>query len=204
MTPPEDSGPRAFPDADHLDAWLTAHPAPPGGGLWVKVAKKGSGVRSVDAGEVNDVALCHGWITGSRRRLDEAYFLQRITPRRPGSDWSMVNVRRVGELSAAGRMRAGGLAEVAAARADGRWAAAYESQKNAAVPEELTAALEANPRAKAAFDGLGRTERYLAMLGVLRARTPRSRAAQVAAAVARLEEGVRSSETGPPSDHLNP
>lgn len=203
MTPPEDSGPRAFPDADHLDAWLTTHPAPHGGGLWVKVAKKGSGVRSVDAGEVNDVALCHGWITGSRRRLDEAYFLQRITPRRPGSDWSMVNVRRVGELSAAGRMRAGGLAEVAAARADGRWAAAYESQKNAAVPEELTAALEANPRAKAAFDGLGRTERYLAMLGVLRARTPRSRAAQVAAAVARLEEGVRSSETGPPSDHLN-
>lgn len=203
MTTPEDAGPHAFPDADHLDAWLTAHPAPHGGGLWVKVAKKGSGVRSADAGEVNDVALCHGWITGSRRRLDEAYFLQRITPRRPGSDWSMVNVRRVGELSAAGRMRAGGLAEVAAARADGRWAAAYESQRNAAVPAELTTALEANPRARAAFDGLGRTERYLAMLGVLRARTPRSRAAQVAAAVARLEEGVHLSETGPPSDHLN-
>ncbi|MDX3838380.1 YdeI/OmpD-associated family protein [Streptomyces europaeiscabiei] len=179
----------AFPDAGRLDAWLTAHPAPSSGGLWVKVAKKGSGNRSVSAGDVNDVALCHGWITGHRRRLDEAYFLQRITPRRPGGDWSMVNVRRVGELTAAGRMRAGGLAEVAAARADGRWEAAYESQKNAVVPEDLAAALERNPRAKAAFDGLGRTDQYLAMLGVLRARTPQSLAAQVAAAVARLEEG---------------
>ncbi|MEI5526622.1 YdeI/OmpD-associated family protein [Streptomyces brasiliscabiei] len=188
---PEDSASHAFPDADHLDAWLAAHPAPPSGGVWVRVAKKGTGLRSVTAGEVNDVALCHGWITGTRRRLDEAYFLQRITPRRPGGDWSRVNVRRVAELSAAGRMRPGGLAEVAAARADGRWAAAYESQKEAAVPEELEAALERSPRAKAAFDGLGRTERYLAMLGVLRARTPRSLAAQVAAAVTRLEEGGR-------------
>ncbi|MDX3619080.1 YdeI/OmpD-associated family protein [Streptomyces europaeiscabiei] len=188
-TTPDGTEAHAFPDAGHLDAWLTAHPAPCGGGLWVKVAKKGSGIRSVSAGDVNDVALCHGWITGHRRRLDEAYFLQRITPRRPGGDWSMVNVRRVGELTAAGRMRAGGLAEVAAARADGRWEAAYESQKNAVVPEDLAAALERNPRAKAAFDGLGRTDRYLAMLGVLRARTPQSLAAQVAAAVARLEEG---------------
>lgn len=101
----------------------------------------------------------------------------------------MVNVRRVGELTAAGRMRPGGLAEVAEARADSRWEAAYESQRNAVVPEDLAAALERNPRAKAAFDGLGRTDRYLAMLGVLRARTPQSLAAQVAAAVARLEEG---------------
>ncbi|MGW0840067.1 YdeI/OmpD-associated family protein [Streptomyces sp. NPDC002787] len=188
MTPPEDPEARAFPDAEQLDAWLTAHPAPHPG-LWVKVAKKGTGIPSVGAAEVNDVALCHGWITGTRRRLDESYFLQRITPRRPGGDWSMVNVRRVAELGAAGRMRAGGLAEVAAAKADGRWTAAYEPQKNAAVPEALVAALERSPRAKAAFDGLGRTERYLAMLGVLRARTPRSLEAQVAAAVARLEEG---------------
>ncbi|QFR00531.1 OmdA domain containing protein [Streptomyces phaeolivaceus] len=188
MTIPEGSEPHAFPDAAHLDALLAAHPAPPSGGLWVKVAKKGGGVRSVTAGEVNDVALCHGWITGTRRRLDESYFPQRITPRRPGGEWSRVNVRRVAELSAAGRMRPGGLAEVAAAQADGRWAAAYESQKEAAVPEELRAALERNPRAKAAFDGLGRTERYLAMLGVPRARTPRSLSAQVAATVRRLEE----------------
>ncbi|MDX3640546.1 YdeI/OmpD-associated family protein [Streptomyces sp. MB09-02B] len=186
MTTPEASEARAFPDAEDLDAWLAAHPAPPSGDLWVKVAKKGTGIRSVGAGEVNDIALCHGWITSSRRRLDASYFLQRITPRRPGADWSMVNVRRVAELTAAGRMRSGGLAEVAAARADGRWAAAYESQRNAVVPDDLAAALARNPRAKAAFDGLGRTERYFAMLGVLRARTPGQREARSAAAVERL------------------
>uniref|UniRef100_UPI0031CF1BBA YdeI/OmpD-associated family protein n=1 Tax=Streptomyces hawaiiensis TaxID=67305 RepID=UPI0031CF1BBA len=175
-----------FATTADLDSWLSAHPAPHSG-LWVRIAKKGSGIRSVSAADVNDLALCHGWITGQRRGLDETYYLQRITPRRPGSLWSLVNVRRVEELTAAGRMRPGGLAEVAAARADGRWEAAYASQKEAEVPEDLAAALERNPRAATAFAALGRTDRYLAMLGVLRARTARSRAAQVAAAVAKLE-----------------
>ncbi|MBR8639475.1 YdeI/OmpD-associated family protein [Streptomyces tuirus] len=186
MTASEDA--LSFETVADLDSWLTAHPAPfPG--LWVKVAKKGSGIRSVSAADVNDVALCHGWITGQRKGLDASYYLQRITPRRPGSLWSMVNVRRVEELTTAGRMRPGGLAEVAAARADGRWAAAYASQQEAEVPEDLAAALRRSPGAAAAFDALGRTDRYLVMLGVLRARTPRSRAAQVAAAVAKLEAG---------------
>lgn len=183
--------PLPFVTVADLDSWLTAHPAPHPG-LWVKVARKGSGIPSVSAADVNDVALCHGWITGQRKGLDESYYLQRITPRRPGSLWSVVNVRRVEELTAAGRMRPGGLAEVAAARADGRWEAAYASQREAGVPEELAAALKRNPRAAAAFEALGRTDRYLAMLGVLRARTPRSRAAQVAAAVAKLEAGRRA------------
>ncbi|WP_328506065.1 YdeI/OmpD-associated family protein [Streptomyces sp. NBC_00391] len=189
MTLPEGTEARAFPDVDHLDAWLTTHPAPPSGGLWVQVAKKGTGIRSVGAGEVNDVALCHGWITGHRRRLDESYFLQRITPRRPGGDWSMVNVRRVGELTAAGRMRPGGLAEVASAKADGRWAAAYASQKESGVPEDLTAALDGNPRARQAFERLGKTDRYLVVLGLLKARTPHTRAARLRTALAGLETG---------------
>ncbi|MFI9154796.1 YdeI family protein [Streptomyces sp. NPDC053367] len=184
MTPQDDA--LFFATPADLDAWLSRHPAPHAG-LWVKVAKKGSGLRSVTAAEVNDVALCHGWITGRRRALDTSHYLQRITPRRPGSVWSMVNVRRVAELTAEGRMRPAGLAEVAAARADGRWEAAYESQRNAAVPEELVRALEDSPRAKAAFERLGRTDRYLVMLGLLRARTPEARAAQVSAAVAGLE-----------------
>ncbi|MFE0510664.1 YdeI family protein [Streptomyces sp. NPDC058964] len=179
------SPPRSFPSAAAVDAWLAAHPAPHPG-LWVKIAKKGSGIVSVSAAEVNDVALCHGWITGQRRALDASFFLQRITPRRPGSLWSVVNVRRVEELAEEGRMRPGGIAEVEAARADGRWHASYESQKDAAVPGELVAALHDDPRARAAFDSLGRTDRYLVMLGVLRARTPRSRAVRAAAAVARL------------------
>lgn len=197
MSTPEDgTETRAFQDADHLDAWLAAHPAPHPA-LWVKVAKKGSGVRSVSAGDVNDVALCHGWITGNRRRLDETYFLQRITPRRPGSDWSMVNVRRVEELSATGRMRAGGLAEVAAAKADGRWAAAYESQKEATVPEDLATALEHRPRARRSFERRGKTDRYLVVLGLLKARTPQARAARLKAALDRLETDDEPSHRSP-------
>ncbi|WP_128435123.1 YdeI/OmpD-associated family protein [Streptomyces cyaneus] len=188
MTSPDGTAPHAFDSATALDAWLTTHPAPHPG-LWIKVGKKGSGIASVTAAEVNDVALCHGWITGQRRSLDAACFLQRITPRRPGSLWSMVNVRRVEELTAAGRMRPAGLAEVDAAKADGRWTAAYESQKHATVPEDLAAALERSPRARAAFDGLGRTDQYLVMLGVLQARSKGSRATQVAAAVAKLAAG---------------
>ncbi|MCX4765211.1 YdeI/OmpD-associated family protein [Streptomyces sp. NBC_01275] len=191
--PPAEPQPQqslSFPSADALDDWLTVHAAPhavPRPGLWVQVAKKGSGLPSVTAAEVNDVALCHGWITGQRKGLDGSRFLQRITPRRPGSLWSAVNVRRVEELTAAGRMRPAGLAEVAAARADGRWAAAYASQQDATVPEDLATALEANPRAREVFDGLGRTDRYLVMLDLLRARTPERRSACLAAALARLE-----------------
>ncbi|MFE0476920.1 YdeI family protein [Streptomyces sp. NPDC058947] len=186
MTASDDAGPLAFATVAELDSWLTAHPAPHPG-LWVEVAKKGSGIPSVGAADVNDVALCHGWITGQRKALDASRYLQRITPRRPGSLWSMVNVRRVGELTAEGRMRPGGLAEVAAARADGRWDAAYASQKEAGVPDDLAAALERNPRAAAAFHALGRTDRYLTMLGVLRARTASLRQARVAATVADLQ-----------------
>ncbi|MEU3854270.1 YdeI/OmpD-associated family protein [Streptomyces sp. NPDC029554] len=189
MTASDDTGPLAFATVAELDSWLTAHPAPHPG-LWVEVAKKGSGIPSVSAADVNDVALCHGWITGQRRGLDASRYLQRITPRRPGSLWSAVNVRRVGELTAEGRMRPGGLAEVAAARADGRWDAAYASQKEAGVPDDLAAALERNPRAAAAFHALGRTDRYLAMLGVLRATTPSLRQARVASTVADLESRI--------------
>lgn len=185
MTTPALPDPLPFASVDELDAWLDVHPAPHPG-LWVKVAKKGAGIVSVDWVEVNDVALCHGWITGQRKALDERYFLQRITPRRPGSLWSMVNVRRVAELTAAGRMRPAGLAEVAAARADGRWAAAYASQREAAVPEDLAAALERDPDAGAAFDALGRTDRYQVIFALLTARTPKGRAARLAAALARL------------------
>ncbi|MEU9452514.1 YdeI/OmpD-associated family protein [Streptomyces sp. NPDC048277] len=187
----ETSAALAFASASGLDSWLTAHPAPHPG-LWVKVAKKGSGLVSVSWAEVNDVALCHGWITGQRKALDATYFLQKITPRRPGSLWSMVNVRRVAELTAAGRMRPAGLAEVAAAQADGRWDAAYEPQSEARVPEDLAAALERNPEAGTAFQALGRTDRYQVIFGLLTARTPQGRAARLTAALARLSARPRT------------
>ncbi|MCX5130648.1 YdeI family protein [Streptomyces sp. NPDC060011] len=184
------AGVETFADVAAMDAWLTAH-AGLGAGVWVKVAKKGTGLVSVGAADVNDVALCHGWITGHRKGYDDAWFLQRITPRRPGSMWSAVNVRRVEELTAAGRMRPAGHAEVAAARADGRWAAAYASQKEATVPDDLAAALAEHPRALSFFDGLGRTDRYRAVVGLLRARSPETREARLRAVIAELEAGRR-------------
>ncbi|MFE2043315.1 YdeI family protein [Streptomyces sp. NPDC059477] len=193
MTTPDGTTPLPFGSVDALDSWLAGHPAPHPG-LWVKVAKKGSGVLSVSWEDVNDVALCHGWITGQRRSLDETYFLQRITPRRRGSQWSMVNVRRVAELEAAGRMRSAGRAEVTAAQADGRWAVAYESQRNATVPDDLAAALEQSPGARAAFDRLGRTDRFLVGLRLQRTRTARGRASRLAAEVARLEAAPGTTE----------
>jgi uncharacterized protein YdeI (YjbR/CyaY-like superfamily) len=132
------------------------------------------------------VALCYGWIDGQRRAHDDVSFLQRFSRRRPRSSWSKVNVAKVEALMASGRMRPAGLAEVAAAKADGRWEAAYESQRTAAVPPDLAAGLAGNARANAAFERLGRSARYAVILPLLKARTPEARARILARAVARL------------------
>ncbi|MFI6279396.1 YdeI family protein [Streptomyces sp. NPDC050988] len=182
---------RTFTEVADLEAWMSAHPGLRAG-IWLKIAKKASGLPSITIEEALDVALCHGWIDGQRRGLDDSYYLQRYTPRRPGSLWSMVNVRKVEALTAAGRMRPPGLAEVAAAKADGRWEGAYESQRNATVPDDLAAALDRSPRAKAFFEGLGRTDQYLVVLGLLKARTPEVRAARLEKAVKGLESGRRA------------
>ena len=113
-----------FDDADAFDAWLAANHARPEG-IWIRMAKKGSGVPSVTSDEAVDVGLCWGWISSHRKALDGTHFLQKYTPRRPRSRWSKVNVAKVEALTAAGRMRPPGQAEVDAARADGRWDAAY-------------------------------------------------------------------------------
>ncbi|WP_156725780.1 YdeI/OmpD-associated family protein [Streptomyces apocyni] len=177
-----------FADSAEWEAWLAGHHDFPDG-IWLKIAKKGSGLASVTIGEALDVALCYGWIDGQRRRYDAAYYLQKYTRRRSRSEWSMVNVRKVDALTAAGRMREPGLAEVAAARADGRWAAAYESQKNATVPDDLAAALKGNEQAAEFFERLGRTDQYLAIVRLLRARTPEVRAARLEKVIAELAAG---------------
>jgi uncharacterized protein YdeI (YjbR/CyaY-like superfamily) len=132
------------------------------------------------------VALCYGWIDGLRRALDDVSFLQRFSRRRPGSSWSKANVAKAEALMAAGRIRPAGLAEVAAAKADGRWQAAYESQRTAEIPPDLAAALAGDARAHAAFERLGRSGRYAVILPLLKARTPQARAKILAQAVARL------------------
>jgi uncharacterized protein YdeI (YjbR/CyaY-like superfamily) len=123
-----------------VESWLADH-YDKRQGVWLKMAKKGSGARSVNATEALEVALCFGWIDSHRKSVDESYFVQKYTPRRPRSSWSKVNTDRVEALITAGRMREPGLAQVAAAKADGRWDAAYESQRNATVPLDLKAAL---------------------------------------------------------------
>jgi uncharacterized protein YdeI (YjbR/CyaY-like superfamily) len=111
-----------FSSAGEWEAWLEDNHAD-AAGVWIKMAKKASGIESVDHPEALESALCYGWIDGRRERLDETYFLQRFTPRRPRSNWSRINRDKVGRLTAEGRMRPAGLAEVESAKADGRWAA---------------------------------------------------------------------------------
>lgn len=175
----------AFRDADAFDRWLEANVAEQAG-VWLKLAKKGSGIPSMTSDEAVDVGLCHGWISGQRRSLDEEYYLQKYVPRRPRSRWSQVNVAKVEELTAAGRMRPAGQAEVDAAKADGRWEAAYVAQRDATVPSDLEAALAANPAAAVAFDALGKTDRYQVILSLETAPTDTARARQLERAVARL------------------
>ncbi|QEV21054.1 YdeI/OmpD-associated family protein [Streptomyces alboniger] len=175
-------------DASRLEDWLDEHHGDTPG-VWVKIAKKGAGVASVTAAEVNDVALCYGWITGHRKAYDDVHYLQKITPRRPRSLWSKVNVDRIEELTAEGRMREPGLAEVTLARSDGRWDAAYESQRNATVPDDLAAALAASPAAHKTFEALTKSERYVVLHRLMTAKTPATRTARLERMLARLESG---------------
>ena len=179
----------AFGDAAAWERWLAHHHGRQAG-VWLKLAKKGSGIPSVTADEVVDIGLCYGWISGQRRSLDDDHYLQKYVPRRPGSLWSQVNVEKVERLLAAGRMREPGLAEVRAAQADGRWAAAYVSQRNATVPADVATALEADEQAKARFDALDRTARYRLLLPVLQATSPPARAARLRQLISALESGT--------------
>ncbi len=174
-----------FRDAGEFETWLAAH-VDLAAGVWLKIAKKSSGIPSLTDDEAVDVGLCFGWISGQRRGFDELYYLQKYVPRRPRSRWSQVNVRKVGELTAAGRMRPAGLAEVAAAKADGRWDAAYESQRDATVPPDLAAALSENPAAGRTFDALGRTDQYAVILDLVTTRTPATRSTHLRRAIAAL------------------
>lgn len=166
-----------FEEAAAFDAFLASSP---GDGLWVKFAKKGSGVTSMTYPEAVDVALCHGWIDGQARSLDDTYYLQRFTPRRKKSIWSRINVDKVSRLTAEGRMRPAGLLEVERARADGRWDQAYAGPATMEVPAELTALLEGE--AATAFAALDKTNRYAfchRVASAVKAETRRARAQKV-------------------------
>ncbi|WP_227984778.1 YdeI/OmpD-associated family protein [Nocardia spumae] len=174
-----------FPDATAWADWLDDHHLDEGA-AWLMIARKGSAAPLITIDRAAEVALSYGWIDGHRRAHDERSFLQRYSRRRPGSTWSQVNVARAEALIAAGRMRPPGVAEVEAARADGRWDAAYAPQRTAPVPAQLTEALAAVPAAADRFDALDRTARYLLVLPLLKARTPTTRARRLAEIMAAL------------------
>jgi uncharacterized protein YdeI (YjbR/CyaY-like superfamily) len=179
-----------FASREAWEAWLEEEHAA-SDGLWLKIAKKGSGIETVAFVEALDVALCYGWIDSQRAGFDGRYFLQRFTPRKPGSKWSQVNREKVAKLIEAGRMKPAGLREVERAKADGRWDAAYAPQSAATVPDDLRAELEKNVAARELFETLNSTNRYAILHRIQDARKPETRARRIAKYVAMLAEGKK-------------
>jgi uncharacterized protein YdeI (YjbR/CyaY-like superfamily) len=174
-------GPEAF------EAWLEEHGAT-SDGIWVRMAKKHAKIPSLDWTGGVEVALCFGWIDGQAKRIDDVWYRQRFTPRRPRSLWSKVNRQKVEALVAAGRMRPAGHAEVERAKADGRWEQAYDGVATATVPDDLAAAL-ADAGLTDAFAALGSTNRYAVLHRVQTAKRPETRARRIAKYVGMLAQG---------------
>lgn len=174
-----------FQSEQDWEVWLDAnHVASPG--VWMKLAKKASGIPTVSMSEAIDVAICFGWIDGQRLGHDETWYLQRFTPRRPRSRWSEINVERVRRLTEEGRMRSAGLAEVDKAKADGRWDDAYPSPSTMEVPDDLRRAIDADPGAAEAFASIKSADRYSMLYRVHHTKTPETRARIIQEFVASL------------------
>jgi uncharacterized protein YdeI (YjbR/CyaY-like superfamily) len=169
-------------------AWLAAHHSGAPEGIWLKIAKKGSAVASVDYPQALEVALCYGWIDGQKKGLDETHWLQRFTPRRSRSIWSKVNRAKAEALVESGEMQPAGLAEMERAQADGRWDAAYDGQRTSAVPDDLAAALAGNAVAREFFATLDSANRYAILHRLQTAKKPETRARRLAQFVEMLSE----------------
>jgi uncharacterized protein YdeI (YjbR/CyaY-like superfamily) len=169
----------SFATARAWTTWLAAHHAL-SKGVWLKIAKKGSGRPSVSYAEALEVAITWGWIDGQKGKFDETWWLQKFTPRGPRSVWSKVNRENAMALIASGKMKPAGLAEVDRAKRDGRWEAAYESQRRATVPPDLAAALAANSRAAEFFEKLDSRNRYAVLFRVHAAKKPETRVMRIA------------------------
>jgi uncharacterized protein YdeI (YjbR/CyaY-like superfamily) len=182
---PDDKPIVTFSDHEKWRAWLARHHAT-STGVWLRLAKKASGAKSLSYAEAIDVALCYGWIDGQARRADDGYWLQKFTPRTKRSMWSKRNREKATALMAAGAMAPAGRAEVERAKADGRWDAAYDSPRDAVVPADLRSALNGNPRAKRFFNTLDRQNRFAILFRIQTARKPDTRARRIARFVAML------------------
>jgi uncharacterized protein YdeI (YjbR/CyaY-like superfamily) len=160
-------------------------------GVWLKIAKKGAAEPSVTYDEAVELALCFGWIDSQVRRFDDQHYIQRFTPRRPRGRWSKINREKAEVLIAAGKLRPAGLAEVEAAKADGRWEAAYDGQRTAKVPPDLQRELDANPAAREFFDSLDSANRYAIVYRLDDAKKPETRERRLRKFLAMLERGEK-------------
>ena len=180
----------AFADRDAWWAFLAGQPDGTRG-IWLKVARKGSGIESIDYPQALEAALRFGWIDGQRASFDEQWFLQRFSPRAARSRWSKVNRAKAERLIADGAMQPAGLREVERARADGRWEAAYDAQSTATVPDDLAAELGRRPVASAFFESLDSRNRYSILHRIAEAKKPETRQRRIAKFVAMLEAGEK-------------
>jgi uncharacterized protein YdeI (YjbR/CyaY-like superfamily) len=179
-----------FATPEEFEAWLEENHAG-SEGIWLKIAKKDSGVPSVTYAEALRSCLCFGWIDSQKKGFDERFFLQRFTPRRPRGRWSRINREAAEELIEAGDMRPAGLAEVEQAKADGRWESAYEGQRTAKVPPDLQRELDSNPAAAEFFAGLDSANRYAIVYRLEDAKKPETRERRLRKFVAMLERGEK-------------
>ncbi|MDB5102628.1 MAG: bacteriocin-protection protein YdeI/OmpD-associated family [Fibrobacteres bacterium] len=185
----EEYGIGTFESASAWRRWLSEHHGSIKG-IWVRIAKKDAAMKTVTYDQALDEALCHGWIDGQKKSHDEASFLQKFTPRRPRSLWSKRNVEKVAKLLEAGKIKAPGLAEIEAAKKDGRWAGAYDSSKSMTIPEDFLAALKKNKTAEKTFKTLNRANLFAIGFRLQTARTPETRQRRIEALMERLKSGL--------------
>ncbi len=176
----------SFASQGDWETWLDEHHRT-SKGLWLKIAKKDSGVDSVNYAEALDGALCHGWIDGQKGAFDDTFWLQKFTPRGPRSKWSKINVDKALALIEAKRMKPAGLAAIEQARSDGRWEQAYDSQSRATVPEDLQRELDKHPKAAKFFATLDSANRYAVLYRIHEARKPETRARRIEKFIGMLE-----------------
>ena len=178
----------AFSSAAEWERWLDENHASMTG-VWIKFARKASGIPTVTYSEAVEAALCYGWIDGQAAPFDDSHHLQRFTPRTPRSRWSKINRSRALDLIAAGRMRPAGLAAIEQAQRDGRWDRAYEPPSTASIPDDLQARFDENPQAAAFFATLDSQNRYAVLYRIQDAKRPETRSRRIAQYVEMLAEG---------------
>ncbi len=180
----------SFETQQDWEAWLTEHHTDIGG-IWLKIAKKETGVSSINYSEALESAICYGWIDGQKASFDDRYWLQKFTPRRPKSIWSKVNCDKATALIAEGRMQPTGLRQVELAKADGRWGSAYESQSKITIPPDFQSELDKNQQAKDFFSTLDSRNRYAILFRIQTAKKPETRSARIQKFIEMLAKNQR-------------